>query len=137
MPLDTSRLGRTLRRGLAPLLLAAVATVHLGLAEHAGLSRWRGGGFGMYAEPHPSLTQVWLAAEGGRRRLGPADDGACPVAPRVARCQRVRTAACLAEVARCLRTPPGPARLELWSPRFALETATLTRQRVASREIAP
>jgi hypothetical protein len=137
MPRDTSRLPRGLRVTLAPLLLAVVATAHLVRVERDGLSRWRGGGFGMYAEPHPHLYQVWLAEGERRRRLGSGDDGACPVGPLAERCRRWRTAACLAEVARCLRPPPGPARLEIWAPRFTLETATLARLPVAAHEVAP
>jgi hypothetical protein len=131
-----SSLVRWLRYAFAPLLLVAVALTHLWRVESSGLSRWRGGGFGMYAEHHPNLYQVWLAEGERRRRLGAQDDGACPVRPAAELCQRWRAAACLAQVARCLRRPPGQARLEIWAPHFSLAAAALSRQRIAAYEIA-
>ena len=47
------------RQGLPVLILAAVATVQVGLAKTAGLTAWKGGGFGMF-----STTD-----DAGRRRV--------------------------------------------------------------------
>lgn len=135
----TSPLVRRLRYTFAPLLLVTVAMVQLWCIESDHLSRWRGGGFGMYAEYHPNLYQVWLAQGEQRRRLGIQDDGACQVQPAVELCQRWRTEACLALVARCMRRPDnhhqGLTQLEIWAPRFHLARAVLVRQRIAAYEI--
>ena len=60
-----------------PLLIAAL---HILLVETSSQTRWKGGGFGMYSDPHPnSYRVVWLAgeSESGEPRafaLEPFDD---------------------------------------------------------------
>jgi hypothetical protein len=50
------------RQGLPVLLLAAVATVQVGLSSTAGLTAWKGGGFGMFSTvddaPHRAVRIV-------------------------------------------------------------------------------
>ena len=48
-----------IRRGLAPLLLVLVAIFQLWQVETRGLSRWKGGGFGMYADFPFDTRQAW------------------------------------------------------------------------------
>ena len=123
-----------LRAFVAPLLLLVVASVQIVRVFTAGQSRWRGGGFGMYAELHPNATQVWLVETGPvatRPALLSESDGA-PTAPLVARCMRLRSQTCLGEIARVLPQSAGPRRLEIWLPRFDAHSGTLSRQRVAA-----
>ena len=60
-----------------PVLIAAL---HIPLVETSSQTRWKGGGFGMYSDPHPnSYRVVWLAGESedGESRafaLEPFDD---------------------------------------------------------------
>lgn len=50
------------RQGLPVLVLAAVATIQVGLARTAGLTAWKGGGFGMFSTvddaPHRNVRVV-------------------------------------------------------------------------------
>lgn len=50
------------RQGVPVLILAVVATVQVGLAKSAGLSAWKGGGFGMFSTiddaPHRRVRVV-------------------------------------------------------------------------------
>ena len=48
-----------------------VALLQITLSLSGGLTRWKGGGFGMYTEPHPSKRRVWLTLT--------TDDGIHPV----------------------------------------------------------
>lgn len=42
----------------------AVALLHLVMMAQSSQTRWKGGGFGMYADPHPnSYRAVWLVGE--------------------------------------------------------------------------
>jgi hypothetical protein len=46
------------------LLPILVALLHLVMIESTSQTRWKGGGFGMYADPHPnSYRVVWLVGE--------------------------------------------------------------------------
>ena len=46
------------------ILLAAVACLQLRLVESVSLSRWKGGGFGMYSETHPYNNALSLRMRG-------------------------------------------------------------------------
>lgn len=55
-------------------LIAVVAIITLAQLVHSNtsaLSSWKGGGFGMYTDPHPTRRVVWLGLESA--------DGAWPV----------------------------------------------------------
>src|SRR5688572_14045580 len=94
------RLHTPLLRWFVPFLLVAIASTQLGRVFFSGQSRWRGGGFGMYSEFHPNLTQVWLVERDPTgsgltwRRLS-EQDAAPQVARLVGRCMRLRSQACL------------------------------------------
>lgn len=69
------RVGTLLDRWLVGSLLILVASVQLGLTHFAGLSPWKGGGFGMFAVIDAPATRVLCAegfdAQGRRYRLDP------------------------------------------------------------------
>jgi hypothetical protein len=69
------RLGAWLDRWLVASLLVVVASVQLGLTSCAGLSPWKGGGFGMFAVIDAPATRVLSAegfdAQGRRYRVDP------------------------------------------------------------------
>jgi len=76
-----SRPGGSLRAAAyaLPAVAVLVALLQLFLVSTSDLSRWKGGGFGMYADPHPnSARQAWLEAESPdgtvALRLYPRDD---------------------------------------------------------------
>ncbi len=54
-----------------------VAVLQVRLVDISNLSRWKGGGFGMYADPHPaSARKIWLTDDvpgGASIRLYPID----------------------------------------------------------------
>ena len=59
----------------------AVAVTQLALTACCDLTSWRGGGFGMYSDPHPKVSRyVWLVGESrdgdgeAAVRLSPLDD---------------------------------------------------------------
>ncbi|MEQ1571639.1 MAG: hypothetical protein ABMA64_38780 [Myxococcota bacterium] len=96
--------------------LLATGAVQL-VAVHAfGVSRWRGGGMGMYTEFHPNETVVIAVVDGERREVEEW------------RCQRVPTRACLADA---LVDHPDAVRLEAWRPRFDPVTRSWRRVEVA------
>lgn len=46
------------------LLPILIALLHLVMIQSSSQTRWKGGGFGMYADPHPnSYRVVWLVGE--------------------------------------------------------------------------
>jgi len=53
-------------RRLETLLLGvviAVAALSLYRSQTSDLHRWKGGGFGMYTDPHPSRRMMWIEGE--------------------------------------------------------------------------
>jgi len=122
------------QRWLVPLLLVTVASVQLARVSFGGQSRWRGGGFGMYAEFHPNKNQIWLRAR-EHPDVPPVrlteTEGTPATRHAVARCLRLRSQACLGELAATLPGDPGPRRLEIWQPAFDARAGTLSRRRVA------
>lgn len=122
---------------VVPLVLLIVAGVQMARVFTTGQSRWRGGGFGMYAELHPNVTQIWLFETGpvaSRPTLLSERDDA-PTGPLVARCMRLRSETCLGEIARALPRSAHPRRLEIWLPTFDASTGKLSRRRVGSLEL--
>lgn len=56
-----------------------IASIQLFFYKTSDLTSWRGGGFGMYSDPHPNISRnVWLTGEGDSRavaiRLYPLDE---------------------------------------------------------------
>jgi hypothetical protein len=111
-----------LRALAVPALLAAVALVQIAAVEIQGISRWKAGGFGMYSEPPPTWTQVWVGVEtpqGVRFRLLGREmqgSGVGGLHGQVNRCRHWPTEACLRELASMLPTER-VAVLQLWQPR--------------------
>ena len=79
MPLDLSFWKANRSRLLLLGCAWFVALLQLYFVSAADLTRWRGGGFGMYSDPHPNLARrVWLVGQGQGRelavRLWPLDE---------------------------------------------------------------
>ncbi len=110
-----------LRAALAPAVLALLAAVQIGLVFGAGLSPWKGGGFGMFASPDRGdfrrLVVLALEPDGEERVL--------PIPPALRRqrdaARELPTDARLRALARAL-APAAPEaralRVEVWRPRF-------------------
>jgi len=45
---------------IVPVVMTLVATYNLVQVNNTELTRWRGGGFGMYTEPHWKDNEVWF-----------------------------------------------------------------------------
>lgn len=58
--MDRQRLIKWIQYGAIPVLMVVVICVQLYSVQTAQLSRWRGGGFGMYSEYHPNTRHFWL-----------------------------------------------------------------------------
>jgi hypothetical protein len=43
-----------------PAIIIAVAGFQFYQSKYHQLSRWKGGGFGMYSEVHPDRRQIWV-----------------------------------------------------------------------------
>jgi hypothetical protein len=46
-----------------PAIIIAIAAFQLYEVHYHKLSRWKGGGFGMYSEVHPLWRQVWIISK--------------------------------------------------------------------------
>jgi hypothetical protein len=78
MPPESGKAPRLLEGGLI-LALVLVALAQLYLSNQMDLTTWRGGGFGMYTEPHPHQGRlVWLDGRNQETamsvRLSPLDE---------------------------------------------------------------
>lgn len=56
-------------RYLAVILLSGIATHKAYLSHADGLTRWRGGGFGMYSEIHWKERLVWIGSKNREFKL--------------------------------------------------------------------
>lgn len=121
------------RAYLVPIVLVGVALVQLGFVESRGLTRWKGGGFGMYSDPHPILREVWLEIERPsgvfryRTQRGSAERLAAN------ECKYWASEACLAELGR----HSGRTRLravEVWEPGVSTDSFAFERRRLATYE---
>lgn len=118
-----ARLGSA-RKWASASLLVVVALAQFNAVLQEGQSRWRGGGFGMYADFHPNTRSVWLRRDGGQLdRI--AIDGPCEEA--LERLRRRPDASQVAIAKRCL-TLVGS--LEVWALTFDPETGELSRRRL-------
>ena len=52
-----------------PVLMALVAVGQMIVVEQQALTRWKGGGFGMYTEVHFNHREVWVVRRDGDRTL--------------------------------------------------------------------
>lgn len=62
--------GLSLYGTAALALMVAMGQLYM---RQKGLSSWKGGGFGMYAELHPVYTKLFIRTEGEQQRSGRAD----------------------------------------------------------------
>jgi hypothetical protein len=123
-----------LRRAVPALLLVGVAGIQLALVHSVGLSRWRGGGLGMYTEFHPNRTELWALTDAGPvlATALPADQWRDGCLPTPATCTRVPHDACLRRLAGCLADDSPVTRIEAWRPRFSPADRRWTLDRVAA-----
>ncbi|MDJ0788361.1 MAG: hypothetical protein QNK05_16260 [Myxococcota bacterium] len=143
--MEAPRLAK-LAKWAPPLLLGAVASVQLAAAQLSPLTRWRGGGFGMYAEIHPDARRVWIDAR-PEGCAGEAAPGPTPtdVAPRLHHAQRAASRTSLEALARSVvaaRDLSGCREVtgELFAPELlreppALGWRSLTRVTLAVRDL--
>ena len=59
-PAESSSTARRISRGLVACVMACWASLQMWTVHTQGLSRWRGGGFGMYSEFHPTQNDAWV-----------------------------------------------------------------------------
>ena len=122
MPSSLLRAGR--RALVAPALLVALALAQIGGWQSAGLSPWKGGGFGMFATndhgAFRSVRVVELAPGGGERPVVlPAElDRLRRHAREVPREANLRR---LADALRARAPSLGALRVEVWRTEFARE----------------
>lgn len=109
-----------------------VAAAQLALVHGGGLTRWKGGGFGMYTEAHPNERQVVLRGLGGAPIPGHELARSGCRAP-VRRFQRWPSADAAASVAGCV--PLAVTAVELWSPGVDPATGRLTLREVARHDL--
>ncbi len=118
-PCDRDARPGWLRRNVVISVLVLVALHQLVLVHTHGLTRWKGGGFGMYSDFHVHQRQVWLATV-----TPPEADHAVDASTRLARtrmraaarrCGRFANRACLEELAtHGSAFDLGGARIQLW-----------------------
>lgn len=142
-----------IRRYATTALLLLIAIHQIVLVYSAGLTRWRGGGFGMYSADHPAMRRVWVeflpgsdaappgTAAGGRWRLPMGGEEyrefrrlewAARTLPNHRNLMRIGdTLAGLPGLAGCA----GLA-VEVWGEEFDPETTTLERRLVDRLEVA-
>ncbi len=118
------------RAYLVPVVLVCVAATQLGFVELRGLTRWKGGGFGMYSDPHPDLREVWLELE---RASGPfryrPQRGTAEHAASV-ECRTWASESCLAALAR--RVGRSALRsVEVFEPSVSPRDLAFERRRIA------
>jgi hypothetical protein len=109
--------------------VAAVAGLQLVLVHTHGLSRWKGGGLGMYSEPHPNKRQL-IARGADGAALGPLSG--CPEQATL-RFSRWPTPEAAAAISPCL--PPGAAAVALLAPELEPSTGRLSWREVARRDV--
>jgi hypothetical protein len=123
-----------LRAYLALALLLAVAALQMFLVEATSLTRWKGGGFGMYSEPHFLSRQIWF----GHRTPGglifePAPEQRAMLAP-ILSCKRWPAIGCLAHLVEIAELP-GLEVVQVWSPRVDPRTLAYTRTLLAEYRV--
>ncbi len=105
--------------------LALMVALHQLYLRNDGLSSWKGGGFGMYADYHPVYTKLLVRAKGEAPVQGPEG-------PHLGTLELMATAQLypsnvnLAAVkASYIKVYGTDVLLEVWQPIFDAETATL------------
>ncbi len=128
------------RHLLIPAVALIVALCQLIMVHQHRLTRWRGAGFGMYSELHPSHRQLWLAIEGHPARsrwLRPLDlsPGGCDAPQaRLTRCEKLPTRDCLCELAACLGLSE-PHAVRAYQPLFDPDAPALSWELLGACEV--
>ncbi|MGE9295484.1 MAG: hypothetical protein ACQKBV_04270 [Puniceicoccales bacterium] len=116
-----------LRYWLVPALMSVVAGVHFYQVHQHGWTRWKGGGFGMYSEYHPSKKTVIFRGEGGE--FIPLTE---PVREAAVQVQFASGERNLERVSQRLGAELGrPIGVEVWTLQFDLDSHELTRVPIA------
>jgi hypothetical protein len=116
--------------GLPALLLAAVALLQVALAHTAGLSPWKGGGFGMFSTTDRAegrYVRVYVRAPGRHEelRLAPGlRDPATRAAVLPTTWRLERFARDVGEDERRAGRPVSTVRVEVWRTEFDRDTLT-------------
>ena len=120
---------RWIKRYLAPSLLVVVAAGQL-ITVHTGeLSRWEGGGFGMYSELPPSTRHVVI--DSGE---APSPRGAPELEEVIDRFQAIPSERNLEAIAETLRKSGIMSfQIEAWAERFDLDTMEVTAEHIGGR----
>lgn len=123
--------GRRLRRAVPLALLLVVAAHQMWRVERDGLTRWRGGGFGMYSCVHFEEHAVWGGMETPQglrfsQIVVPTSPAARTLLPR---CKAFPTPESLAELLPEL--DPRFRVLQVWRPRLDPETLVYDRELLA------
>jgi hypothetical protein len=117
-------------------ILTLVATVQLAVVEYRGMTRWKGGGFGMYSEPHYHQNQIWLGGMGPDgitySLIEPLAQGP-QLRERLIACKRRPTQACLRELRPVLRNR-GLRAIQIWRPHLDPDTLEFQRELLAEIE---
>ncbi|MBL50166.1 MAG: hypothetical protein CMP28_14635 [Roseibacillus sp.] len=114
---------------LAPALLVAVALSQLATVEITGLSRWEGGGFGMYSELPPMTRHVLIDVSKSPNQLPGRAVG--DLTGKTERFQLIPTNSNLEAVGKVLHQHSVvPFRVEAWAERFDLSTGEVSLKRI-------
>ena len=118
-----------------PAVALVVALAQLNATRSTTLTRWRGGGFGMYSELHPSRRQLWVVEQGSPRALDlQALEPGCRL--RARSCLRWPERGCLCDVAACADLVSGQ-QLVAYEPVFDASMGALKRRALERCEVAP
>lgn len=121
--------GSKLKNYLAPVLLTVVASCQMAAVHFAGLTRWEGGGFGMYSELPPMTIHVVIDVSEGSERP-PAE-----ALTDLERCklfyQAMPSRRHLDRIADILRRNAITSfRIQAWAERFDLADETINLERI-------
>jgi len=120
------------RRYLVATLIIGVALRQLYLVDTDHLSRWKGGGFGMYSEFHPRMSEIWArtgsTACGDSARVSLKDDEPEAFAQAYRHAQNHPNAASLRALVPYLHVHTDTLYLQAWQLRFDPATGTLYRE---------
>ncbi|MFP6858944.1 MAG: hypothetical protein VCA73_16820 [Roseibacillus sp.] len=110
-----------IKNHLAPALLMVVALAQLAAVEITGLTRWEGGGFGMYSELPPMTRHVVIDISQSPNRL--PKSAAKALAKNTERFQVIPNDNNLDAVGEVLRRHSiAPFRIDAWAESFDLST---------------
>ena len=121
--------GSGLKSYLAPTLLMLVASCQMAAVHFAGLTRWEGGGFGMYSELPPMTKHVVIDVSDGSKPL-PVEE-LRELGQRKLVYQAMPSRKHLDRIAEILRRNSiNSFRIEVWAERFDLADRTIYLERI-------